>query len=78
MHTFANKFSIALNNDSTEVMITFYQNYPPLEDQPVPANNCRNIVPESEPVSKLVMTVPFAKAFSEKLLALIDANSQEN
>ena len=78
MHTFTNKFNIALNQDKTEVMVTFYQNYPVMADQLNLQNVPQEIPANVEAVSQLVMTAPFAKVFAENLLALMATDTQES
>ena len=72
MQTFTNKFSIAMNQDKTEVIINFFQNIPivPVGNEPV----ARVGEMESEliPVSNIVMTGQCARNFLSTLSEMLN------
>ena len=77
MHIFANKFSIALNQDKTEVMLSFFQNYPSLNEQLTADGSQIDMSTTVEPVSQLVMTGPCAKSLAEALGSLMNDTAPE-
>lgn len=65
MQQFTNKFSVAVNQQQTEVLLNFYQDVPEFMLNGEPMEKSINDQVQSEPVSSLVMTYEFAEKFSK-------------
>lgn len=72
MQTFTNKFSIALNQDKTEVMINFFQNVPTLPETNMTPAEAESISSVIVPVANLVMTGQCAKTLVDVLSDLLN------
>ena len=72
MQVFTNKFSIALNQDKSEVIINFFQNVPIIptsNDQP---KLVQEMTSEIIPVANIVMTGQCARNFVEMLSNMLE------
>lgn len=73
MQAYTNKFSIALNQDKSEVILNFFQNVPTIPQQ----DESENLVvsefkSEIIPIANLAMTGQCARNLASALLQLLD------
>lgn len=73
MYQFTNKFSVALNRDRTEALISFYQNTPTIPDEYAEDEVVQDMKPVVVPIVSLAMTGQCAKNLASSIMALIDA-----
>lgn len=72
MQVFTNKFSVALNQDKSEVIINFFQNVPIIPTSSDQPKLVREMASEIVPVANIVMTGQCARNFVETLSNMLD------
>ena len=77
MQLFANKFSIAMNESKSEVVVNFFQNVPTIPGSVDGTTVSGTMDSEVVPISNLVMTGEFAEQLATTLLRMLEQKIPE-